>query len=163
MDNLHRWGPSTSSKPINFVTYGQEFYRKFESLNYAISKYRENVIKSKWEPWVKLTIAVGLKALEIWLNPIDPTQKLLTTVGSGVLTNGVTSFLMQLTITASNREDNADLDVSLDFMRGTTDNGKDTWDEIINNLESASGFEKVKRELFRTLDATQSIPETQTV
>src|SRR6266536_2080268 len=44
--------------PFNFVTYGQEFYRKFESLNYAISKYRENVIKSKWEPWVKLTIAV---------------------------------------------------------------------------------------------------------
>ena len=154
IDSVH----NLLENPLEFETQSKEFYRKFESLNSAISTYRDNVMKSKWEPWIKLTIAVGLKAIEIWINPMDPSQKLLTTIGSGILTNGITSFLMQLTITASNRKDNADLDVSLDFMRGPTDNGKDTWDLIINNLESAPGFEKVKREFFKGLDANQSIP-----
>jgi hypothetical protein len=65
---------------------------------------------------------------------------------------------MRLSV-ASLTEVDADLEVSLDFMRGTISNGRDTWNEILKQLKSNSDFKLVEKAVTDTLDANQSPPE----
>ena len=82
----------------------------------------------------------------------------MTAVGTGAIATGVTPFVMRLSIAALTQVD-ADLEVSLDFMRGTISNGRDTWNEMLQQLKSNSDFKLVEKTITETLDANQSPPE----
>jgi len=144
---------------LAFTDSSKKVYVKFEALNRAISKMREGKFKTKWEPWVKLTIAVGLSAVELWINPADMNQKLLTKLGTGAVAAGFTPFIMRMTISAFNRKNNADLDVSIDFMHRTVQNGQDTWNEIYNQLKLTPGFKLLEKSVSDIIDANQSSPQ----
>lgn len=144
--------------PIQFPHYCAVLSAKFEALNEKITRLRHESEKARWEPWVKLMISVGSKALELAFNPADPGQKLLTTIGTGIISTGVTPLLMRLTISAKTLTD-ADLDLSLDFMRGNISTGRDTWNEIIRQLKETPGFELLKEEATQSKDANYSPPE----
>lgn len=144
--------------PLDFSQRSIEFYAKFESLNEMITKTKIESTKAKWEPWVKFMITVGTSVLSLWLNPADPQQKLMTAVGTGAVATGATPFVMRLSVAALTQVD-ADLEVSLDFMRGTISNGRDTWNEILKQLKSNSDFKLVEKAVTDTLDANQSPPE----
>lgn len=144
--------------PLDFPQGSADLYSRFEALNRAITRIRIEKDKSKWEPWVKFMISVGTHALVLLLNPADFTQKLLTVMGTGAVTVGVTPFLMRMTVTALTETD-ADLDISLDFMRGTVRNGRDVWNEMLGQLRSTPGFEILKKSLSEKLDANQSPAE----
>ena len=53
----------------------------------------------------------------------------------------------------------ADLEYSLDFMRGTIQNGRDTMTEIIGSLTPENGFNILKDSTILKHDATISQPE----
>ncbi len=144
--------------PLDFSQRSIEFYAKFNGLNQLITKTKIESTKSKWEPWIKFMITVGTSAIVLWLNPADPQHKLMTTLGTGAITTGVTPFVMRLSVAALTEVD-ADLEVSLDFMRGTISNGRDTWNEMLGQLESNSDFKLVEKAITDTLDANQSPPE----
>ncbi|MBL8091547.1 MAG: hypothetical protein JNJ43_14520 [Anaerolineales bacterium] len=144
--------------PLQFPDLSARFYAKFAKLNETITHIRVERDQAKWEPWVKLLISVGSKAIEIAINPADPSQKLLTTLGAGVLSTGVTPFLMRLAIGAKTFTD-ADLDVSLDFMRGNVSTGRDVWNEMIGQLRSTPGFKELVNEIDIEREANQSQPE----
>lgn len=145
--------------PFEFEDSSNKVFVQFESLNRAISKNREDKLTARWDPWIKLTLALGLSAVELWINPADNSQKLMTQLGTGAVAAGFTPFLMRLTITAVNQKNNADLDVSLDFMRGTISNGQDAWKEIVNQLQPK--FKEYEKGLSQVDESNQSIPETQ--
>ncbi len=147
--------------PFEFEDSSNKVYIQFEALNRAISKKREEQLTAKWDPWIKLTLALGLSAVELWINPADNSQKLMTQLGTGSVAAGFTPFLMRLTITAINQKNNADLDVSLDFMRGTINNGQEAWKEITKQLKSS--FREYEKAITSTEESNQSIPEAQTV
>ncbi|RJP53888.1 MAG: hypothetical protein C4586_00760 [Anaerolineaceae bacterium] len=146
------------NQPLKFPHYSAVLSAKFAALNERITRFRHESEQAKWEPWVKLLISVGAKAIELAINPADPSQKLLSTIGTGILSTGVTPFLMRLTISSKVLTD-ADLDLSLDFMRGTIGNGRDTWNEILGQLRSVPGFEKLKEAESTSMDATYSPAE----
>lgn len=145
--------------PLKFSDRSNELYIRFEALNRAISKYRERKFTEKWEPWVKFTLGVGLSAVEIWINPADTTEKFFTKIGSNFVATGFAPFLMRLTVTAMNKKSNADLDVSIDFMRGTVNNANEAWEEITRKLAETKGFKKLNKSLSTEDESNQSIPE----
>jgi hypothetical protein len=164
---MHEWEKYIQSvrsllqKPFDFLDRSTKVYANFESLNRAISRRKEEQLTKKWDPWIKLTLALGLSAVEILINPSDPSQKMFTKLGTGFVSAGFTPFLMRFTISAFNKKSNADLDVSLDFMRGTINNGQEAWKEIIGRISSLSGFKELEKAISEAEDANQSIPETQ--
>ena len=146
------------ANPLEFPHLSAVFYAKFEKLNTAITRIRAERDQAKWEPWVKLIISVGAKAIELAINPADPSQKLLTTMGTGAISTGVTPFLMRLSIGAKVLTD-ADLDVSLDFMRGNVQTGRDVWNEMLGQLRSTPGFKELADEIKTENESNQSQPE----
>ena len=145
--------------PLKFSDRSNDLYIRFEALNRAISKYRERKFTEKWEPWVKFTLGVGLSAIEIWINPANTTDKFLTKIGSGFVATGFAPFLMRMTVTAMNKKNNADLDMSIDFMRGTINNASEAWEEITRKLAETKGFKKLDKSLSKEDKSNQSIPE----
>jgi hypothetical protein len=146
------------ANPLQFSHLGNVFYAKFEKLNTAVTRIRAERDQAKWEPWIKLLISVGAKVIEIALNPADPSQKLLTTMGTGAISTGITPFLMRLSIGARVLTD-ADLDVSLDFMRGNVQTGRDVWNEILQQLRETPGFKLIGEEIISDNNSNQSPPE----
>lgn len=149
---------SLLANPLQFPHLSAVFYAKFEKLNTAVTRIRAERDQAKWEPWIKLLISVGAKAVEIALNPADPSQKMLTTMGTGVISTGVTPFLMRLSIGARVLTD-ADLDVSLDFMRGNVQTGRDVWNEMLGQLRSTPGFKELTDAIAAENESIQSPPE----
>jgi hypothetical protein len=145
--------------PLKFSDRSNDLYIRFEALNRAISKYRERKFTEKWEPWVKFTLGVGLSAIEIWINPANTTDKFLTKIGSDFVATGFAPFLMRMTVTAMNKKNNADLDMSIDFMRGTINNAGEAWEEITRKLAETKGFKKLDKSLSKEDESNQSIPE----
>ena len=125
--------------PLSFAEHSALLYRKFAALNQVITRQRYESEKQKWEPWVKFTILLGPNLVELWLNPTEPGQKFLTKVIGGAVATGATPFLLRMTVTGLTEMD-ADLNTSLDFMRGTIRNGRDTWREIENTLQETAGY-----------------------
>lgn len=148
--------------PLDFSIGSAKFYEQFEALNRRITQVRVERAKSKWEPWVKFFISVGAKAVELAFNPADPSQKLLSFIGSGAVTTGITPFVMRMTVGALTEKD-ADLDVSLDFMRNKVVNGRDVWNEIVGQLKSDPSFKEVKKAIANSMDANQNMAEAQDV
>lgn len=149
------------SNPLQFEDRSNKVYVQFEALNRAISKNREEQLALKWDPWVKITLVLGLGAVELWINPADNSQKLMTKLGTDAVAAGFTPLLMRLTISAFNQDQNADLDVSLDFMRGTINNGQEAWGEIVNQLKPI--YKELENSKAKTEDSNQSIPESQEI
>ena len=147
--------------PFEFEDRSNKVYVQFEALNRAISNKREEKLTARWDPWIKLTLALGLSAVELWINPADNSQKLMTQLGTGAVSAGFTPFLMRLTITTMNKKNSADLDVSLDFMRGTINNGQEAWKEIVNKLKPK--YEDYQKRSKEVEESNQSIPETQNI
>jgi hypothetical protein len=146
------------ANPLEFPHLSAVFYAKFEKLNNAITKIRAERDQAKWEPWVKLLISVGAKAMEIAFNPANPSQKILTTMGTGILSTGVTPLLMRLTIGTKTLTD-ADLDVSLDFMRGNVQSGREVWNDMLGQLRSTPGFQELAEQIRKENDTNLSQPE----
>lgn len=146
------------ANPLQFPHLSAVFYAKFEKLNTTITRIQAERDQAKWEPWVKLLISVGAKAIEIAINPADPSQKILTTMGSGILSTGITPFLMRLSVGAKTLTD-ADLDVSLDFMRGNVQTGRDVWNEMLGQLRSTPGFKLIGDEIVTENDSNLNQPE----
>jgi len=146
-------------KPLQFPHLSAVFYSKFEKLNTTITRIRAERDLAKWEPWVRLLVSVGTKLIEIKINPVDPSQKILTTMGAGSISTGVTPLLMRLAIGAKTLTD-ADLDVSLDFMRGNVLNGRDAWNEMLGQLRATPGFRLIDKETSLDNNSNQSAPET---
>jgi hypothetical protein len=144
--------------PLDFANQSAELYAKFEALNQEITRIKVAAQTAKWEPWVKFFITVGTKTVELLINPGDPTEKYWSSLGTEVVATGITPFLMRLVISAQTHTD-ADLEYSLDFMRGTVQNGRDAMNEIIGNLKSVKGFELLEKEPTLKHDATVSQPE----
>jgi hypothetical protein len=144
--------------PLDFSQKSIEFYAKFEALNRLVTKTKIQSTKAKWEPWIKFMITVGTSAISLWLSPADPQQKFMTAVATGAISTGVTPFVMRLSVAALTEVD-ADLEVSLDFMRGTISNGRDVWNEMLGKLKSDSNFKLVEKAITDGLDANQSPPE----
>jgi hypothetical protein len=144
--------------PMQFSHLSNVFYSKFEKLNTAVTRIRAERDQAKWEPWIKLIISVGAKAIEIAINPADPSQKMLTTMGTGAISTGVTPFLMRLAIGAKVFTD-ADLDVSLDFMRGNVQTGREVWNDILGELSNTPGFKLIGDEIMSENNSNQSLPE----
>lgn len=90
---------------LNFPQSSAELYAKFEALNNTFTHLRIENEKSKWEPWVKFMMSVGTSALVLWLNPADPTAKILTILETGAVATGATPFLMRMTVTALTKTD----------------------------------------------------------
>jgi hypothetical protein len=147
------------ANPLEFPHLSAVFYAKFENLNTAITRIRAERDQAKWEPWVKLLVSVGAKAVEIAFNPAIPSQKILTTMGTGILSTGVTPFLMRLTVGAKTLTD-ADLDVSLDFMRGNVQSGREVWNDMLGQLRSTPGFKELVDEIKTENDSNLSQPES---
>jgi hypothetical protein len=144
--------------PLAFAERSADLYRKFAALNQVITRTKIESTKTKWEPWIKFMMTVGTSTISLWLNPADAGQKFMTSVVAGGITTGVAPFIMRLSVAALTELD-ADLEVSLDFMRGTVANGRETWKEILGQLESDSDFKLIEKALTDTLDANQSPPE----
>ena len=144
--------------PLQFPTRSDVFYRKFEALNRRITRIVTEHTLSKWEPWVKYIISVGAKIIEISINPADPSQKIWTAIGTEAISTGVTPILMRLAIDADQKT-NADLDVSLDFMRGNLQNGRSVWNEIIGQLRSTNGYTEIETAISSENDANQNAPQ----
>ena len=147
------------ANPLQFHHSSPVFYEKFEKLNRRITRIRAEQDLGKWQPWIKLLISVGTKAIGIAINPDNPSQKILTTTGAGIISTGATPFVMRLAISAKEATD-ADLDVSLDFMRGNLQTGRDTWNEIIGQLRTAPGFKEIGERLVAENNSNQSPPES---
>lgn len=147
------------ANPLQFPHLSAVFYAKFEKLNTAITRIRAERDQAKWDPWVKLLISVGAKAIEIAFNPAIPSQKILTVLGTGVLSTGVTPLLMRLTVGAKTLTD-ADLDVSLDFMRGNVQSGREVWNDMLGQLRSTPGFKELADEIKSENDSNLSQPES---
>lgn len=146
------------SDPIEFSHLSNVFYEKFAKLNTVITRIRAERDQAKWDPWIKLLISIGAKTMEIAINPADPTQKLLTTIGTGAISTGVTPFLMRFAVDADTFT-NADLDTSLDFMRGNIQTGRDVWNDMLGKLSSTPGFQLIKEEKKVENDSNFSLPE----
>lgn len=149
---------SLLKNPLEFADRSARLYAKFEKLNERITRLRMENTRAAWEPWVKFMITVGSGTAILWLNPTDPTDKFLTTTVASAVSNGITPFLMRMSISALTNT-NADLDISLDFMRGNIQNGRDTWNEMLGQLSSKKGFKKLEKSLSETLDSNQNQPE----
>lgn len=147
--------------PLDFADRSARLYAKFEKLNQRITKLRVENKKATWEPWVKFMITVGTGSLVLWINPLDPADKFITTSIAGAISTGITPFLMRLSVSALTNT-KADLDLSLDFMRGNIQNGRDTWNEILGKLKSTKGFKKVTRTISKNLDHNHNLPEAAT-
>lgn len=147
------------ANPLQFPHLSAVFYAKFEKLNTAITRIRAEREQAKWDPWIKLLISVGAKAIEIAINPADPSQKILTTLGTGILSTGITPFLMRFTVGARTFTD-ADLDVSLDFMRGNVQSGREVWNDMLGQLRSTPGFKELADEIKAENDSNLSQPES---
>lgn len=147
--------------PFDFIDASNKVYLEFEALNRAISKHREDRLTERWDPWIKLTLAIGLSAVELWINPNQPSEKLITQLGTGAVAAGFTPVLMKLTISAMNQKNNADLDMSIDFMRGTVRNGQSVWNEVFGRLASTPGFKKLEQTPISVDEANQSQPVIQ--
>lgn len=147
------------ANPLQFPHLSAVFYAKFEKLNTAITRIRAEREQAKWDPWIKLLISVGAKAIEIAINPADPSQKILTTLGTGILSTGITPFLMRFTVGASTFTD-ADLDVSLDFMRGNVQSGREVWNDMLGQLRNTPGFKELVDEIKTENDSNLSQPES---
>ncbi|HSL46431.1 MAG TPA: hypothetical protein VK897_23555 [Anaerolineales bacterium] len=145
--------------PLDFSQRSAEVYRRFAALNQVITRTKVESTKAKWEPWIKFMITLGTSTISLWLNPVDAQQRFMTTVATGTIATGVTPFVMRLSVAALAEMD-ADLEVSLDFMRGTIANGRDTWNEMLGQLKSRSDFQLVGKAVTDALDANQSPPET---
>ncbi|MBV6395740.1 MAG: hypothetical protein HFACDABA_01321 [Anaerolineales bacterium] len=146
------------ANPLQFPHLSAVFYAKFEKLNTAITRIRAEREQAKWDPWIKLLISIGAKAIEIAINPADPSQKILTTLGTGILSTGITPFLMRFTVGASTFID-ADLDVSLDFMRGNVQSGREVWNDMLGQLRNTPGFKELVDEIKTDNDTNLSQPE----
>lgn len=146
------------ANPLEFPHLSAVFYAKFEQLNAAITRIRVEQDQAVWEPWVKMIISVGAKVIEIAINPADPSQKILTTMGTGILSTGVTPFLMRLAVGAKTFTD-ADLDMSLDFMRGNVQSGREVWNDMLGQLRSTPGFKEIANEIALENESNQSAPE----
>jgi hypothetical protein len=144
--------------PLSFPEHASVVYTSFEALNRSITRRMVDNLTAKWEPWIKLVISIGMQAIEMWINPSDPSQKLLSTVGSGAVTTGITPFIMRLAVSALSKRDNADLDLSLDFMRGSIQNGRDTWRAILGQLREAPGYTLLEKSVSNALASHQSSP-----
>lgn len=144
--------------PLQFPHRSAVFYAKFEALNAAITRIRVERDQAIWEPWVKLIISIGARAIEIAINPLDPSQRLLSTIGTGIISTGVTPFLMRLAI-GTKVITNADLDVSIDFMRGNLQTGRDVWNEMMGQLRSTPGFTEIQKEIESEDEANQNAPQ----
>ena len=144
--------------PLDFAMQSAILYAKFEALNEVITRIRVMARTAKWEPWVKFFITVGTKTVEFLINPGNPNEKYWTSVGTEAVSAGVAPFLMRMTISGLTHID-ADLEYSLDFMRGTIPNGRDTMNEIIGNIKSVEGFELLKNAVAFKHDAIVSQPE----
>ena len=80
-------------------------------------------------------------------------------MGTGILSTGVTPFLMRLAIGAKTFTD-ADLDVSLDFMRGNVQSGREVWNDMLGQLRSTPGFKELADEIKAENDSNVSQPES---
>ncbi len=145
--------------PLQFPHLSTVFYSKFEKLNTRITRIRAERDQAKWEPWVKLLISIGAKTIEILINPADPSQKLMTATGTGIISTGVTPFLMRLAVGAKTATD-ADLDVSLDFMRGNLQTGRDVWNEMLGQLRSTPGFHEIQDVIKAEDESNQNAPQS---
>lgn len=155
-DTMH----SLLDNPLDFANQSAILYAKFEGLNEEITRISVKGKTAKWEPWVKFFITVGTKTVELLINPGNPNEKYWTSVGTEAVAAGATPFLMRMVISGLTQTD-ADLEYSLDFMRGTIRNGRDTMNEILGNIRSAKGFELLKETTALKHDATISQPEGQ--
>lgn len=144
--------------PLDFANQSAILYAKFESLNEEITKMKKQSDAAKWEPWVKFILTVGAKTVALLINPADPSQKYWSEVGAEFVSTGATPFLMKMMITTMSKTD-ADLEYSLDFMRGNVSNGRDTFNEIIGNLKATQGFEKLTKQNPLSNEANISQPE----
>jgi len=149
---------SLLKNPLDFSDRSAKLYSKFEKLNERITRLRIENTKAAWEPWIKFLITVGSGSLVLWLNPADPSDKFITTTVASAVSTGVTPFLMRMSISALTNT-NADLDISLDFMRGNIQNGRDTWNEMLGQLSTKKGFKKLEKSLSEILDSNQNHPE----
>jgi len=65
---------------------------------------------------------------------------------------------MRLAIGARTSTD-ADLDVSIDFMRGNVSTGREVWNEMLGQLRSTPGFMEIANEIASQNESNQSPPE----
>ncbi len=149
---------SLLDNPLDFANRSAILYAKFESLNEELTRIKINAQTASWQPWVKFFITAGTKTIELLVNPSDPTQKYWTSIGTEAISTGATPFLMRMVISGLTNAD-ADLEYSLDFMRGTIQNGRDTMTEIIGSLTPENGFNILKDSTILKHDATISQPE----
>jgi len=146
------------AKPFEFPQLVAELAAKFESLNEKITKVKVTNQLVKWDSIIKIALTIGPQVLEVIIDPKSPKEKLLNITASGLVALGATPFVLRLVVGGSIITD-TDLTMSLDFMRETVRNGRDTWNEIVGELKSTPGFKLLKQKYVLPSEPNQSQPE----
>jgi hypothetical protein len=123
------------TNPIEFLNDSNRFIRNYEYLNREISQIRHQKSVEKWESMLKFVISVGPRTLELLINPSNPSEKMLTKIATGSISTGTAPFLVSLVADALVKTDTG-LGFSIDIMRGTIANGRNTWEELVGQISS---------------------------
>lgn len=143
------------ANPLDLSNGGNDFFQKFASLNRMITKTNKGRELAHWKPTIKFTIFLGTQAICFLMDSSGSLNKFMTVSGAAdKISTGATPFVMRLTVDTLTEHD-TDLKMSLDFMRGTLTNGRDTWKEIVGQLKES----QLEGRVADALAANQSPPE----
>ncbi len=103
-------------------------------------KGRQDALE-RWSPVVKLVLTVGTSSLSIW-SPFDTSMagKILYNVTDGAIGQVANLTARMIIGGIADRRAEAELETSLDFMRGRLDNAEAAWSQTIGKLRSDPRF-----------------------
>jgi len=92
----------------------------------------------RWSPVVKLVLTVGTSSLSLWGNPFGAGlgSKILYSVSEGAVGQFANLTARMIIGGVADRRTEAELETSLDFLRGRVDGAQDAWRDIIGKLRS---------------------------
>lgn len=134
-------------QPLEFEQRSQHVYDRYVDLAGRVTDVARKRggadLLERWSPVVKLVLTLGTSSLSMWWNPFQPglAGKILFNVTEGAV-GQVANLTARLIIGGvADRRAEAELETSLDFLRGRVEGARDAWTDIVGRLRSDPQYE----------------------
>jgi hypothetical protein len=138
---------SLLSSPLKFEDNIDNVAKSFSKLNRKITDLKiantqksASEIVSRWQPGMMIVIAIGGALMQLTRDPTDAASILVQSL-SGPVAIGLAPIAVNLKIIAAA---NAELGISINFMRSKVNQGREVWNEIKGALQSDPRFKFIE-------------------
>lgn len=144
--------------PLEFTQRSQSVSSRYialaDRMTERVKTHDTSDALERWSPVVKLILTVGTASLSMWGNPFGASTagKILYSVSEGAV-GQVANLTARMIIggVADSRAE-AELESSLDFLRGRVDGAHDAWADLIGTLRSDPRFVDRTRQPDSSMD-----------